>query len=179
MWNNLFWYNFANPPSADTSLAHTQIQTHRGEMNRQKQTNTCAHWHTRTHTHTLRAEYWDSQTEVYIISLGGQPEQTQSFNFHDSQREQARGEERKKSNQWELKDKSKNQQNINVKKTSANKLNVQHTAITVCSSFQCSRLFSHWWVSSLALFQLSCSDSTFMTVITVKWCKSCSWWQLL
>lgn len=40
---------------------------------------------TNTHTHTPRRP----DREVYIISLGGQPEPTPSLNFHDSQRERA------------------------------------------------------------------------------------------
>lgn len=51
--------------------------------------------HVRTHSHTLSHRVLrQPDREVYIISLGGQPEQTQSFNFHDSLSEREKETER-------------------------------------------------------------------------------------
>lgn len=62
------------------------------------------HTHTQKHTHTLAerklidkrntSTHAQPDREVYIISLGGQPEQTQSFNFHESLGESERGRKR-------------------------------------------------------------------------------------
>ncbi len=77
---------------------HRNTQSHREEINRQTQTNTCARLHTHTHTHTVLRQ---PDREVYIISLGGQPEQTQSFNFHDSLSERGKETEREKDRRRE------------------------------------------------------------------------------
>lgn len=54
------------------------------------------------HTHTVARELSrQPDREVYIISLGGQPEQTQSFNFHDSLSESETETERTKEKQSE------------------------------------------------------------------------------
>lgn len=81
-------YNFTNPSSID--YQNITINSHTDRKLIDKRRLTRVHAYTLTHTDT---EHWDSQTEVYIISLGGQPEQTQSFNFHDSLSERERGRE--------------------------------------------------------------------------------------
>lgn len=54
--------------------------------------------HVHAYTHT---QYWDT----YIISLGGQPEPTQSFNFYDSLREREKKPSQWKLRGWDKKDK--------------------------------------------------------------------------
>lgn len=78
------WYKkcFKNPPHC---ITHTETHSHTERKLIDKRRLT--HVHTHTHTHTALRQ---PDREVYIISLGGQPEQTQSFNFHDSLSESER-----------------------------------------------------------------------------------------
>lgn len=91
MWNKMFYIFTFLPQLAVTTSRTREIHSSADRKLIDKRRLT----HVHTHSHTLSQRVLrQPDREVYIISLGGQPEQTQSFNFHDSLSEREKETER-------------------------------------------------------------------------------------